>query len=57
MLISLQKIAQAVLTLPYRLFSVKTGWNCLIVNGRYPERVVQAVYGKPVYGTAVKGNI
>lgn len=38
-------------------FLQKHGMNCLIVNGRYPERVVQAVYGKPVPGTLVKGNI
>jgi len=31
--------------------------NCLILNGKVPERVIQAVYGKPVPGTAVKGNI
>ena len=38
-------------------FLRKNSMNCLIVNGRYPERVVQAVYGEPVYGTLVKGNI
>jgi aspartokinase-like uncharacterized kinase len=39
------------------LFLQKNSMECLIVNGKYPERVIQAVYGKPVSGTAVKGNI
>ena len=39
------------------LFLLNNRMNCLIVNGRYPERVIQAVYGKPVSGTLVKGNI
>lgn len=38
-------------------FLLINGMNCLIVNGRYPERVIQAMYGKPVSGTLVKGNI
>lgn len=38
-------------------FLLINGLSCLIVNGRYPERIVQAVYGKPVSGTLVKGNI
>lgn len=38
-------------------FLLINGMNCLIVNGRYPERIVQAMYGKPVLGTLVKGNI
>lgn len=38
-------------------FLLINGMNCLIVNGRYPERLVQAIYGKPVSGTLVKGNI
>jgi 5-(aminomethyl)-3-furanmethanol phosphate kinase len=38
-------------------FLLKNRMECLIVNGKYPERVVQAMYGKPVYGTTVKGNI
>lgn len=38
-------------------FLRKNSMNCLIVNGKYPVRVVQAVYGEPVYGTLVKGNI
>lgn len=42
-------------TLP--MFLHKNRMRCLIVNGKYPERVVQAVYGKPVSGTMVKGNI
>lgn len=39
------------------LFLQRNSMECLIVNGKYPERVIQAVYGKPVSGTAVKGNI
>jgi aspartokinase-like uncharacterized kinase len=38
-------------------FLLKNKMECLIVNGKYPERVVQAVYGKLVSGTTVKGNI
>ena len=38
-------------------FLLKNGMECLIVNGKCPDRVVQAVYGKPVPGTVVKGNI
>ena len=38
-------------------FLQKNRMECLIVNGKYPERVIQALYGKPVFGTAVKGNI
>ncbi len=38
-------------------FLMKNGMQCLIVNGKCPDRVVRAVYGKPVLGTAVKGNI
>lgn len=38
-------------------FLLVNSMNCLIVNGRYPERVVRAVYGKPVSGTLVKGKI
>lgn len=38
-------------------FLLKNGMECLIVNGKCPERVVRAVYGKPVLGTVVKGNI
>lgn len=39
------------------VFLLKNGMDCLIVNGKYPERVIQAIYGKPVPGTKVKGNI
>ena len=38
-------------------FLLKNRLECLIVNGKYPKRVVQAVYGKPISGTTVKGNI
>ncbi len=38
-------------------FLLKNGMDCMIVNGKYPERVLLAVYGRPVPGTAVKGNI
>jgi 5-(aminomethyl)-3-furanmethanol phosphate kinase len=38
-------------------FLQKNRMECLIVNGKYPGRVIQALYGKPVFGTAVKGNI
>jgi 5-(aminomethyl)-3-furanmethanol phosphate kinase len=38
-------------------FLLKNEMDCFIVNGKCSERVVQAVYGKPVYGTVIKGNI
>jgi aspartokinase-like uncharacterized kinase len=38
-------------------FLQKNRMECVIVNGKHPERVIQAVYGKPVLSTAVKGNI
>jgi 5-(aminomethyl)-3-furanmethanol phosphate kinase len=38
-------------------FLQKNRMECLILNGKFPERVIQAVYGKPVPCTAVKGNI
>jgi 5-(aminomethyl)-3-furanmethanol phosphate kinase len=38
-------------------FLLKNEMECLIVNGRCPDRVIRAVYGKPVLSTVVKGNI
>jgi aspartokinase-like uncharacterized kinase len=38
-------------------FLWKNRMECLIVNGKSSDRVIQAVYGKPVLGTVVKGNI
>ncbi|MGB9940109.1 amino acid kinase [Methanosarcina sp.] len=38
-------------------FLLKNRLECLIVNGKCPDRVIHAVYGKPVLGTLVKGNI
>jgi 5-(aminomethyl)-3-furanmethanol phosphate kinase len=38
-------------------FLLKNRMECLIVNGKFSDRVIQAVYGKPVFGTVVKGNI
>lgn len=38
-------------------FLLKNGMDCMIINGKFPERVIQAVYGKPVLSTTVKGNI
>ncbi|TQD26385.1 amino acid kinase [Methanolobus vulcani] len=31
--------------------------DCVVVNGMYPERVIDAVIGKNVIGTHIKGNI
>ncbi|TGC07036.1 amino acid kinase family protein [Methanolobus halotolerans] len=31
--------------------------DCVIVNGKHPERVVDAVIGKDIVGTHIKGNI
>lgn len=38
-------------------FLHKNNMECLIINGKFPERVIKAVYGKPVPCTSVKGNI
>lgn len=38
-------------------FIQKNRMECLIVNGKFSDRVIQAVYGKSVLGTVVKGNI
>ena len=38
-------------------FLQKNKMKCVIINGKFPERVIQAVYGKPVTCTTVKGNI
>ncbi|MDD3041918.1 MAG: amino acid kinase [Methanosarcinaceae archaeon] len=38
-------------------FLLKNRMDCVIVNGKFPERVVGALSGKPVRGTVVKGNI
>ena len=38
-------------------FLLKNRMDCLIVNGKFSDRVIQAVYGKPVLSTMVKGNI
>ena len=38
-------------------FLLKNRMECLIVNGKFSDRVIQAVYGKPVLSTVVKGNI
>lgn len=42
-------------TLP--LFLKKYRMDCVIVNGKHPERVVDAVLEKDVVGTHIKGNI
>lgn len=38
-------------------FLQKNKMECLIINGKFPERVIEAMYGKPVPCTLVKGNI
>ncbi len=38
-------------------FLLKNRMDSMIVNGKYPERVLLAAYGRPVLGTGVKGNI
>ena len=38
-------------------FLQKNRMECIIINGKFPERVIQAVYGRPVHCTTVKGNI
>ncbi|MHC1587559.1 MAG: amino acid kinase family protein, partial [Candidatus Syntropharchaeia archaeon] len=30
--------------------------NCMIVNGNFPERIGNAIEGKPVLGTMIKGE-
>jgi len=38
-------------------FMKANSMDCVIVNGRYPDRVVAAVKGDAVIGTYIKGNI
>ncbi|WP_406659736.1 amino acid kinase [Methanolobus sp. ZRKC3] len=38
-------------------FLKDNGMNCRVVNGMYPERVIDAVIGKYTIGTCIKGNI
>lgn len=38
-------------------FLIKNMMDCVVVNGLYPERVIDAVIGKTVLGTHIKGNI
>ncbi|WP_048143532.1 amino acid kinase family protein [Methanosarcina horonobensis] len=38
-------------------FLQKNRMECIVINGKFPERIIQAMYGKPVPCTAVKGNI
>jgi aspartokinase-like uncharacterized kinase len=38
-------------------FLQNNSMECMIVNGKFPERVIGAIYGKPVLGTVIKGNI
>jgi len=38
-------------------FLKKYRMDCIIVNGKHPERVVDAVLGNDVVGTHIKGNI
>lgn len=38
-------------------FLMENMMDCVVINGLYPERVVDAVIGKNVVGTHIKGNI
>ncbi len=38
-------------------FLMKNFMDCVVVNGLHPERVIDAVTGKNVVGTHIKGNI
>lgn len=38
-------------------FLMENMMDCVVVNGMYPERVIDAVIGKNVIGTHIKGNI
>ncbi|MBP1908932.1 amino acid kinase [Methanolobus bombayensis] len=38
-------------------FLMENMMDCVVVNGMYPERVIDAVSGKNVIGTHIKGNI
>ena len=39
------------------VFLIENMMDCVVVNGMYPERVIDAVIGKNVIGTHIKGNI
>ncbi|MEZ5336203.1 MAG: amino acid kinase [Methanolobus sp.] len=38
-------------------FLMENMMDCVVINGLYPERVIDAVIGKNVVGTHIKGNI
>jgi aspartokinase-like uncharacterized kinase len=38
-------------------FLMENKMDCVVVNGMYPERVIDAVTGENVIGTHIKGNI
>ena len=38
-------------------FLMENKMDCVVVNGMYPERVIDAVIGKNAIGTYIKGNI
>lgn len=39
------------------VFLMENRMDCVVVNGMYPERVIDAVIGKNIIGTHIKGNI
>jgi aspartokinase-like uncharacterized kinase len=39
------------------VFLIENKMDCVVVNGIYPERVINALIGKDVIGTHIKGNI
>lgn len=39
------------------VFLMENKMDCIVVNGMYPERVIDAVIGKNAIGTYIKGNI
>ncbi len=38
-------------------FLMENRMDCIVVNGKFPERVIDAVLGENVVGTHIKGNI
>ncbi|MGB3907089.1 MAG: amino acid kinase [Methanomethylovorans sp.] len=55
--VELQKIGKSCVDSVLPELLIKDGRDCIVVNGKYPERVLAAIEQKAVRGTLIKGNI
>ncbi|OPY21055.1 MAG: acetylglutamate kinase [Methanomethylovorans sp. PtaU1.Bin093] len=53
----LQKMGESCVDRMLPELLIKDGRDCMVVNGKYPERVLAALEQKAVRGTLIKGNI